>query len=411
MKNRRFWFSLIAIILALLMIGSLVLVAVNAANSSTIKKKINNLKSEASDIANRKAELQSQIAANKAKTLSTIEKKSQIDQQIEITRLEIRNVNAQIQEYNLLLAEKQSELDEGLARQTELNVRYRARIRAMEEDGAVSYWSILFNAKSFSDLLDRIDMISEIATSDQLMLKQISDNNKQIVATRAEIEEDRAELEQKGEELNELNATLAEQKDEAESLIVQLAADLKELKGNYQELDAQEDAIRQQILEQEKRYQEALSEEQKQRLAAANANNAAGGGGKTSFISPVPAGSAVVTDAYGYRVHPIYGYYAMHSGVDLAAATGTPVYAIAGGNVNVSSYSNVNGNYVSISHGNGYGSLYAHLDYATVSAGEFVSQGQIIGYVGSTGWATGPHLHFEIHLNGATVNPMSYISA
>lgn len=410
MKNRRIWISAIAILLALLMIGSLVLMAVNAANSATIKKKLNNLQSEASEIADKKAALQSEIAANKSKTLSTIEKKGQIDQQIEITRLEIRNVNAQIQEYNLLLAEKQAELDEGVAKQTELNVRYRARIRAMEEDGAVSYWSILFKAKSFSDLLDRIDMISEIATSDQLMLQQISENNKLIVAARAEIESDRADLEVKVNELDELNGTLAEQKSEAEGLIVQLAKDLETLNGNYQQLDAEEDAIRQQIMEQEKRYQEALTEEQKQRLAAANTNNAAGGSGKASFIAPVPVGSAVVTDAYGYRIHPIYGYYAMHSGVDLAAPTGTPVYAIAGGNVNVSTYSNVNGNYVSISHGNGYGSLYAHLDYATVSAGDFVSQGQIIGYVGSTGWATGPHLHFEIHLNGATVNPMNYIS-
>ncbi|MBR2976888.1 MAG: M23 family metallopeptidase, partial [Oscillospiraceae bacterium] len=120
--------------------------------------------------------------------------------------------------------------------------------------------------------------------------------------------------------------------------------------------------------------------------------------------------SARVTDAYGYRRHPIYGYYGMHAGVDLAAPQGTPVYAIASGYVNISTYHSVNGNYVSMGHGNGYGSLYAHLDHAVVSAGDYVKQGQVIGYVGSTGWSTGAHLHFEIHLNGSTVNPMDYIS-
>lgn len=409
MKNRKLIISIVALFLAFLMAASVLFVVVNAANSATIKSRLNTLQSEANDIAARKSKLEKEISANRSKTLSTIEQKGQIDQQIEIARLEIRNTNDQIQEYNLMLAEKQAELDEGLAKQAELNERYRLRLRAMEEDGKISYWAILFNAKSFSDLLDRIDIISEISTADQLMLKQISENNQLIEQARAEIEQDRAQLQTKVEELDALNKSLEAKNAENAKLIKQLASELETLNGSYEELDAQEDAIRARILEQEKLYQQALSEEQKQRLAQANKNNAAGGGGG-GFISPVPAGSATVTDAYGYRVHPIYGYYAMHSGVDLAARQGTPVYAIAAGNVNISTYSNVNGNYVSISHGNGYGSLYAHLDYATVSAGQFVSQGEIIGYVGSTGWATGPHLHFEIHLNGSTVNPMSYIS-
>ncbi|MBQ7256009.1 MAG: peptidoglycan DD-metalloendopeptidase family protein [Oscillospiraceae bacterium] len=409
MNKRRIFISAVSIVLVLLMTASLLLVAVRAANSSTIKSRLNQLESEASSIATKKSNLESQISATRTKSLSTIEKKGQIDQQIEITRLEIRNTNEQIQEYNQLLAEKQTELDEGIAKQKTLNEEYQLRIRAMEEDGKISYWAILFNAKSFSDLLDRIDMISEISTADQLMLQAISENNKRIEEARAEIEADRLKLQDKASELDTLNQSLAAQNAENEKLILQLASDLETLSGTYEELDAEEDAIRAKILEQEKLYQQALTEEQKKKLSNANANNAAGGG-SGGFISPVPAGSAVVTDAYGYRVHPIYGYYAMHSGVDLAAPLGTPVYAIAAGNVNISTYSNINGNYVSISHGNGYGSLYAHLDYAVVSAGSFVTQGQIIGYVGSTGWATGPHLHFEIHLNGSTVNPMNYIS-
>jgi len=404
--------SFIAIFLAVLMAVSVLFGAfmsmASASNSATIKKKINNLESEASEIADRKAALEAEIASKESKTQSTIEKKGQIDQQIEITRLEIQNANDQIQEYNLLIAEKQAELDAGLKEQESLNAKYKARIRAMEENGSVSFWSIIFRSSSFSDLLDNINMINEISNADQKMLEKMQKNNEEIAKTRAEMETDRTNLQKKVEELAALTETLETQKQEAEALITQLSNELAELDGTYEELESEEDAIRQRIIQAQKDYDAALSAEQRQQLSQANQNNAAGGG--AGFTSPVPRGRAVVTDAYGYRTHPIYGYYAMHSGVDLAAAHGTPIYAIADGYVSVCAYSNVNGNYLSLTHGNGFGSLYAHLDYATVSSGSYVSQGQIIGYMGSTGWSTGPHLHFEIHLNGATVNPMNYIS-
>ena len=403
--------SVIAIFLAVLMAASVLFGAistmVSANNSSTIKKKLNNLEAEASQLEKRKSALEADIAAKKSKSQSTIEKKGQIDQQIEITRLEIQNTNDQIQEYNLLIADKQAELDKGLKEQNELNQKHKARIRAMEENGAISFWSIIFHSSSFSDLLDNINMINEISTADQLMLGKMQRNNVQIAETRAGLEQDRTSLQDKIVELDALNETLVTQKADAEALIVKLSQELSELSGSYEELDAQESAIRQQIMQAQKDYESALSKEQKNKLQNDNAGNAAGGG--TGFIAPVPRGVAVITDAYGYRTHPLYGYYAMHSGVDLAAGHGTPIYAIASGYVNVSAYANVNGNYVSISHGNGYGSLYAHLDYATVSAGEYVTQGQVIGYMGSTGWSTGPHLHFEVRKDGKCVNPMDYI--
>lgn len=411
-NNKKKIISAVAIFLAVLMAASVLFGAIStmasATNSATIKKKINNLQAEASDLANRKKELEKEISSMKSQSRSTMDKKGQIDQQIEITRLEIQNTNDQIQEYNLLIADKQAELDAGLKEQEQLNLRYKARIRAMEKNGAVSFWSVIFQSKSFSDLLDNINMIKEISAADKTMLQKMQQNNELIAQTRAEMENDRADLQEKIVELDALSETLVKQKAEAEALIVQLSKELEALDGSYEQLDAQEDAIRQQIMQAQRDYENALSDEQKDRLSQDNANNAAGGG--TGFIAPVPRGSVTVTDAYGYRTHPIYGYYSMHNGVDLAGRHGTAIYAIASGYVNVSTYASVNGNYVSISHGGGYGSLYAHLDYATVSAGEYVTQGQIIGYMGSSGWSTGPHLHFEIHLNGSTVNPMSYIS-
>ena len=417
MKRRKRLISAVAIFLAALMtISVLFMLApyVSATEtSSSIKKGITTLESEAKQLQNRRSALSKEIEANKSKTLSTIEKKSQIDRQIEITRLEIQNTNDQIQAYNLLIADTQKKLDAGLDEQEELNNRYKARIRAMEENGSVSYWSILFNSRNFSDLIDRMSMIGEIAKADQQMLAKIKKNNESIAVLRDEVEADRAKLQAKSAELESLGTTLETQKNSAAELITTLASQQKTLNNNYAAIEAEEAAVRKKIMDEQKRYEAALAEEQRKKLEEANKNNAAGKNTGTSnpkFSSPVPKGSAWVTDAFGYRIHPIYGYYAMHNGVDLAANQGTKVMAIAAGYVTIAQYHSVNGNYVSLTHGNGYGSIYCHLDHYVVKVGDYVAEGQLLGYGGSTGWATGPHLHFEIHKDSKAVNPMNYIS-
>ena len=109
------------------------------------------------------------------------------------------------------------------------------------------------------------------------------------------------------------------------------------------------------------------------------------------------------------RLHPVYGYYRMHNGVDMACPQGTPIYAARSGKVTTATYGTDAGYYVSINHGDGYASVYMHMTHYVVSAGQYVSQGQLIGYVGSTGASTGAHLHFGISKNGTYVNPMNYI--
>jgi len=421
MKRKPF-VTFVALFLAVLMavsvlFGAIASTAGAAESSAAIREKITGLEDDAEKIEKRKKELQTQIAATKDKALTTIEKKTQIDQQMEITRLEIQNLNDQIREYNLLIAETQKKLDDGLEAQRVLNEKYKARIRAMEENGKLSYWSVLFNASSFTDLIDRISIITEIAKADQKMLAQMEASNASVEELRREVEADLARLQEKSAGLSALSGTLEDQRKESEELIKTLEAQKNTLNKTYAEMEKEEEAVRQQIYEAQKRYDEALAEEKRKALEEANKNNATASGdgsatGSTasiSIISPLPKGSCWVTDAYGYRIHPIYGYYSMHHGVDLAANLGTPVYAISNGYVTIASYTSANGNYVSLTHGSGYGSIYCHLDSYVVSVGAYVKQGQIIGYVGKTGWATGPHLHFEIHKDGASVNPMNYI--
>ncbi|MDD3165245.1 MAG: peptidoglycan DD-metalloendopeptidase family protein [Oscillospiraceae bacterium] len=414
MKRKKI-ISIIAIILALMMFLPLLLSAfsmtASAVSSSELKRQLGTLQDEADNIASEAAKLQTEIDGNQSSTKSTVDQKGLIDQKIEITRQEINNTNDQIQQYNLLIAAKQEELDQAQANETEMQSRFRSRIRAMEEGGAVSYWSVLFNASNFTDLLDRIDMIHEISQSDERMMEQLAAATAQVTAARQNLEAEKEELETAKQTLATQQSTLESERAEADTLLVKLAAESEELNELLAKKNAEGDELDEKIADKLAQYEKVLADEAASRKAAAAATTNKGSGQSSSgFQYPLPSGSAYVSCAYGYRYHPIYGYYAMHYGVDLAAASGTPIYAIKSGTVSTATYGTANGNYVAINHGDGSSSIYAHMTYYTVAVGQSVSKGEVIGYVGSTGWATGAHLHFEILINGSNVNPMDYVS-
>ena len=409
---------IICVILCLLMVGSLLINAIivaSAKSSSELKKELDALKNEAQEIINAGLELQDQLDANASETQTTIQQKSAIDQQITITEAEIQNANAQIRQYSLLIAEKQSELEDALEEQARMNEAYKARLRAMEESGSVSYWSILFKASSFSDLLSRIDSIREVAEADQRMLREIKAMADAIAEDRLELEEEMKAQEDAKAVLAENEAVLQTQRAEADALLLQLKEESDNLTEEFLANEEAEAEARAAVMAAQAEYEAALSAEEAARLAAQNKNNVAGGGGSSSNVSPSTSGFSSplnylnVTCAYGWRIHPLWGDRRFHTGVDLAGNQGDPIYAIASGTVTSAYYNEANGYMVALSHGGGYGSLYAHMTGLIVSSGQYVSQGQVIGYVGSTGWSTGPHLHVEIHVNGATVNPMDYI--
>ena len=340
-----------------------------------------------------------------------MEQKSDIDRQIELSNETIDNYNAQIQQYSLLIAEKQKELDEAELHETQLQEQYKARLRSMEETGTVSYWSILFKASSFSDLLDRVDMIHEIAKSDQLMMKKLSEATEAVQQSREELEQEQQQMQTARDELAAQEAQLEMQRAEADALLLQIAEECEKMTAEYQGYLAQEDALSKQVAKAEKDYYQALAKEEAARLAELNKQNNYVPANKDSsgFLYPLPARVAI-TDSYGYRTHPVTGKKTTwHNGVDLAAGAGTAIYATKSGTVTTALRSDIWGNYVVINHGDGFSSLYAHMQGLIVKAGDYVKQGQTIGYVGSTGLSTGPHLHFTIYYNGADVNPMSYI--
>ena len=412
--KRRVFTRVVCLVLCVLMVGGLMttalLIVASGASSAEIRKELQALQSQASEIASQSAALEEKLAANKSETNLTIEQKTAIDQRISITEAEIENTNQQIQQYNLLVAQKQSELEDTQDELKQMNERYKARIRAMEESGKISYWSILFKANSFSDLLGRIDSIREVAEADTRMLDQMQELADEIEADRRELEAELTALEQAKTDLADKEKTLQEQRTQADKLLLELAAAYDNLTEEYLANEAREAELQAELIQVQLAYEAALSAEQKAALAAQNKNNVAGGsysGGGSGFSSPL--NYLTVTCAFGPRTHPLWGTPSNHTGVDLAGNQGDPIYAIASGTVTAAGYSDAYGYNVTIAHGNGYGSMYAHMTHYTVSVGQSVSQGQIIGYVGATGWSTGPHLHFEIYVNGAPANPMKYI--
>ena len=417
MKRRNRLLSIAAGILAAVMVLSLalaVLPSVSAAKSSSeLKSELSSLKDDAAAIKKQQEELKKKQEQNASDTLSIVEQKSNIDQQIKLIHDEIDNTNEQIQSYNLLIAEKQDELDQARDRQSELNEKYKLRLRSMEESGYVTYWSVLFKSRSFADLLDNINMINEIAAADQAMLKQLEQISQTIAAAQAELADEKSGLEEVKAGLADQQKELDAKREESDALLIELKKNADEMDKLEEEYERQESELTDEIAQKEKEYTEARRREQEANNGGSNGGNNGGGnnGGSApnsgGFIRPVSGG--YVTSAYGWRTHPIKGTRSFHSGVDIGVPQGTPIYASKSGTVTSATYSSAYGYYVTINHGDGFSTLYGHMTHYIVSAGDTVTQGQVIGYVGSTGLSTGPHLHFTVYYGGSTVNPMSYV--
>ena len=392
--RRRLLCGLLALLL-LLSAGAMTLTSpASAASSKELQQELDKLRAQQSDLRKQSSELESEIKENQKQTQTVIEQKYDIDRQITLSSEQIDNLNAA------------SEAEEEALQQ-----QYKARLRAMEETGSISYWSILFQANSFSDLLDRVDMIHEIAKSDQIMMKKLSEATAAVEQLRSELEQQKSELQTAQGELSAQEAVLEQQRAEADELLVKIAEESEKMTAEYQGYLDQEAALSAQIAKSQQEYYQALSREEAERLAEQNKNNnyVPDKNGTSGFLYPLPY-QVAITDSYGYRTHPVSGKRGTwHNGVDLAAGSGTSIYASKSGTVTTAVNSSIWGNYVVINHGDGFSTLYAHMQGLIVSVGDYVKQGQTIGYVGSTGLSTGPHLHFTIYYNGSDVNPMSYI--
>ena len=324
-------------------------------------------------------DLEKQISEAKAKKNDVMETKKLLDQrnqllleQIEDTQNQIDDAAAQIARYELLEQE-----------QYELFCR---QVRSEEERGSLSYLSVLFKASSMSDLLNRMEFVNEVAEYNKRLIAAMKETRENIAEEKAAMEAKEAEL---GQQQSELQAKLTE----TTNLMNEYAADQKKLEAIYA---AEEKAGKE------------IAAEIDRLLAESDVVPSNEG-----FIWPVNT-SKKISSPIGNRVAPGGFGSTNHKGVDICNVGFTSsVFAVKSGKVlltNTSGYGGGYGNYVVIDHGGGVTTLYAHMSVVKVSEGQMVSQGTVLGITGSTGASTGPHLHYEVRINGVYQNPLNYLA-
>ena len=403
MRNKKF-ISIVCIILAVIFVATLILGAISSAWAVS-QSDIDALKNKQSAIAQQKTALQSQIDSAKGQVSDTQAQKAELDEKNQLAQQEIDNINEQIAAYDKLISEKAEELKKAQAAEDEQKEALEKRMRAMEETPSLTYVAIIFQSADFSDLLSKINDISAIMTNDKELEDKYTAARQEVETVKNEYEQTQNEQKQTKVELDAKKADLEAQIAQANQVIASLESNIEAFKQQYEAEETQEAAIRSQI------DQQVAALEAQQRAAAEaakkNGTSYTVTNGTGQFTWPVPA-SHTISSPFGYRVHPIFGTTKFHSGIDISASSGSTIVAADSGTVLTATYSSSYGNYVVISHGNGTSTLYAHMSKLGCSAGQSVSKGSTIGYVGSTGWSTGPHCHFEIRINGSLVNPASY---
>ena len=436
MKKRKFFICRTALFLAAVLLvnqfAGTMPVNVRAASSSEIRAQIDALEGQQAEIEAQIAELNSQLSDNLTEMQDVVAQKQLIDQEVFLLYSQITNINEQITAYGALIADKQDELDEARAHHAELTEQNKERIRAMEEDGSLSYWAVLFKANSFADLLDRLNRIDEIAASDNRRLQELNEAAAAVAAAQAALETEKAALEATKAELDATQAQLEVKGAEADALLEELRAQGYEYELMMAEAEANVEVLLAEIAAQEAAYDAAVIAEYWATYVPPETtapsydssdddyyedDSDEGDSDEDDYYTPDSSGEGwlcpvpwyVLTSPFGWRIHPIYGDSRFHSGVDLACSEGTPIYATRSGQVTAASWNGSMGYYVQINHGDGYASIYMHMTHYVVSSGDYVSQGEVIGYVGSTGDSTGDHLHFGISYWGEYVNPMAYI--
>jgi len=398
-------------IFAVIMLFSIVMIAITAladtsASARVTQSQIDKLRAEKKEYERQKREIQAKIDANEFERLTELAKKRVLDDRITLTGLEIENINETIDQFSILIREKEYEVVIAQNREEAQLQKYRSRVRDMEENGIISYLELLFDSTSFSDLLARIDFVNDIMRADESSYNNLQKARNDTIDAKEDLELTKLELDGEKAALEDKEAELLEQLDEAHALIRKIEADIEANQALHEQVEAEEDRVQKEInaaIEELKRQQELARRQAAQRSGSSSGGSGGGGwvSGTGQFMWPT---SGTISSNYGLRNGR------QHQGIDISAPHGTTIVAADSGTVVTSTYGAGYGNYIVIAHGNGSTTLYAHMSSLGVGVGTSVSKGQYIGTVGSTGNSTGPHLHFEVSINGSRVNPLSVLS-
>lgn len=352
-----------------------------------------------------------ELESDKADLTAYIKK---LDQNVTEVEDQIAGLEKQMESKETEIDVTKQELETAQHRSDEQYEAMKLRIQYMYEAGQTQYLDILFEAKSLADLLTRAEYISEMVEYDRNMLTQYQETCRIVAETKTVLETEYRELEQLKADneasLADLEELMAAKNKELETYTVRINEASAEVNEYTQALKEQENLMKQ-IEAEIKRQEEEERKRQEEEHRQQETGNASGGSGSSStdFMWPIPDSSRI-TSRFGPREAPVAGVSNFHKGVDVGAPTGTKIYAAQAGTVVISQYNYSAGNYIMINHGNGVYTVYMHCSKLLVSVGDQVAKGDNIGLVGSTGYSTGPHLHFGVRIDGEYKDPLNYVS-
>lgn len=389
MKKRRLMVSVIAILVALIFIITFI-ASVFPVSAATLSQQLESAK-------NRKKAAEQELSNIQSQKKAAQSDKEKLDSEISDLSQQISAVSAELERTSSLLSQKEAELSKAQEDCEKQFDSFKNRARIMYENGPSTYIEILFSSGSFSEFMSSLEIIKNLLDYDNRILEERKAAREEIAAQKAEIEALKSDQETRKQTLSQMQSTL-ETKRASQSAVIS-------------QLQSREETVRRQVQEQiaeEERIQNLISQAvSTQKASVQSASVSVSGTGSMQW--PCPS-TKRLTSRFATRQHPIDGVTKMHNGIDIAGGYGVDIVAADSGTVLFSGNSSSYGKYIVISHGNGLTTLYAHCSQLLVSAGASVSRGQTIAKVGSTGKSTGPHLHFEVSLNGSRQDPLNYVS-
>lgn len=384
------------VVLALLFVPCIVIYA-----DSTLDK-LNDAKDAEKKLEKRLDDTKKKISSLKSEMTSLENFINQLDEQIEELTGEIVDLNQQIDDKNIEIDNTKVELEEAKAVEKHQYESMKLRIQFMYEHQEENYLDMIFNSASLEDVLNKAEYVTKVSEYDRKMLDEYVAIKEKVMATLEKLEMEEAELEV-------LKLEVQGRLDETQLLLDAKNEEMDALEASKEEYEKQQAQVENDIKSLDKLIDDLTAQYNQEQLAKAGATATKENlYAKKLLLWPCPSSRRITSDFSPARVNPVTGRLEAHRGTDIGAPTGTPVVAAASGLVTAAGYNSSMGNYVVISHGDGITTRYYHNSRLAVSQGTSVKAGQVISYVGATGQATGPHLHFEVRVDGNALNAMQF---
>lgn len=370
-------------------------ISFTAVSPAFAAKSVSELKKQMEERNESIKQTEKEINAKKSEKDEAVQKRNSLDLQISAMLDDISDVEEVINEKEAEINTKNAEIEALTLQIEETNNKLKTRLKVMYEYGATSYLQLILESKGLSDLVTRLSVVKKVYNYDKNVIAEFINTKQQVEDAKQLIVNEQKEQIEARDILEKKKSSLEALKSEKQQIIDELNNDINALEKEEKQKEADYEALK-------KELNAALAAESSRSTKSVYTGNG-------QFAWPSDS-STRITSGYGYRTHPISGKKSLHRGIDIGASLGSNVLAAESGTVVTAGWNNSYGYYITINHGSGLVTLYAHNSKLLVSKGDKVTKGQVIAKCGSTGNSTGPHIHFEVQLNGALQNPMNYLN-